>query len=160
MGFFKDLSINNISHFVSSNTNSAVHDASHLAQQYVNNPITNALAPAALGAIGIPPQVYGVIQDLQNKSLNGLQGIKKAVAGTEYGQYIQSLTEQQYQEILKKNEEDKKQQEEKKKQEEEKNKQEEDKKNQTIKNNILIISGVVFLILTTSFVTYKLLKKK
>ena len=69
MGFFGD-----VGDFVSQNVQSAVRDAAHIGQQYVNNPITRTVAPAALGAIGVPPQAYGAISNYQNQILNSLQG--------------------------------------------------------------------------------------
>jgi hypothetical protein len=146
MGFFQDLSLNNIGDFVTGNVKSAVKDSAHLVQQYVNNPITNAIAPTALSAIGVPPEAYDVVKNLQNKGLNSLQGIKEAVAGSEYSQEIQGLNEEQFQAMLRMIEEEKKQKEEKKKEEN--------------KKKLYIILGGIFLIATTSFVTYKILKKK
>ena len=153
MGFLKKLSIKSVGNFVSDNVKSAVGDGAHIAQQYINNPITSTIAPTALSAIGVPPEVYGVIKNLQNKGLNSLQGIKKEVAGTEYSQEIQGLSEEQYQLILKDIEDQKKQAEEEKKQKEEELK----KKN---RNKIYIIVGGILLVATTIFVTYKIAKKK
>lgn len=146
MGFFKDLSFHSVGDFFSDNVKSAVKDSAHLVQQYVNNPLTNALAPTALSAIGVPPEAYQVVKNLQNKGLNSLQGIKEAVAGSEYSQQIQGLTEEQYQAILKSIEEEKKQEEEKRKQEN--------------KKKLYLILGGILLVVATSFVTYKVLKKK
>jgi hypothetical protein len=146
MGFLKNLSIKSVGNFVSDNVKSTVKDSAHLVQQYVNNPITKAVAPTALSAIGVPPEVYGVISNLQNKGLNSLQGIKEEVAGTEYSQEIQGLTEEQYQLILKNIDDEKKLKEEELK-----------KKN---RNKIYILVGGVFLIATVIFVTYKIAKKR
>jgi hypothetical protein len=146
MGFFRDLSFSNIEDFIKGNVKSAVKDSAHLVQQYVNNPITSAIAPTALSAIGVPPEAYNVVKNLQNKGLNSLQGIKEAVAGTEYSQEIQGLNEEQFQAMLKMIEEEKRQEEEKKKKENRK--------------KLYIVLGGVFLIVATSFVTYKILKKK
>lgn len=146
MGLFSNISIKSVGNFVSKNVKSAVGDGAHIVQQYANNPITSAIAPTALSVIGVPPEVYGVISNLQNKGLNSLQGIKEEVAGTEYSQEIQGLTEEQYQLILKDIEDQKKQKEEELK-----------KKN---RNKIYIIVGGILLVATTIFVTYKIAKKK
>lgn len=153
MGFLKNLSIKSVGNFVSDNIKSTAKDSARLAQQYINNPITQSIAPLALSAVGVPPEVYGVISNLQNKGLNSLQGIKEEVAGTEYSEEIQGLTEQQYQLILKDIEDKKKQAE-----EEEKQKKEELKKKN--RNKIYIVVGGILLLATTVFVTYKIAKKK
>jgi len=147
------LSFKSVGNFVSTNVKSAVKDSSRIAQQYVNNPITRAVAPTALSAIGVPPSVYNAVSNLQNKGLNSLQGIKNASSGSEYSEQIKKLNEQQYQAILKEIEI------ENQKIEIEKQKKEKEEK-EKIKKTILIISGGIFLLLLTSFVTYKLLKKK
>jgi len=147
------LSIKGVSNFVKKNVQSAVKDSSRVVQQYANNPITRSIAPTALGAIGVPPEVYNYVSNLQNQGLNSLQGIKNASSGSKYGAEINKLNEQQYQAILKEIEiENQKIEEEKKRQEKEKK----DKKKKTI----YIVSGVIVFVAVTSFVTYKLLKKK
>ena len=150
MGFLKNLSIKSVGNFVSNNVKSTAKDSARLAQQYINNPITQSIAPLALSAVGVPPEVYGVVSNLQNKGLNSLQGIKEEVIGTEYSDEIQGLSEEQYQVILKTIEEEKKQEEEK---------QKEAKKKEN-KNKLYIIFGGIFLVATTVFVTYKIAKKK
>jgi len=153
MGFFNSLSINNISDFVSGNVQSAVKDTSHLAQQVVNNPVTSSLAPTALSAFGIPPSVYNAVKNLQNSGLNSLQGIKEASAGSEYSEEIKGLTEDDFKAISKKIEEDKKI-------EEEKKKEEEQKKKDANKKTLYLIIGGILLVMTASFVTYKIANKK
>jgi hypothetical protein len=149
MGFFKNLSIKSVGNFVSNNVKSTAKDSARIAQQYINNPVTQSLAPLALSSIGVPPEVYGVISNLQNKGLNSLQGIKDEVASGEYSEYseeIKGLSEEQYQRIVKTIDDEKKQKEEELK-----------KKN---RNKIYLLVGGIFLIATTVFVTYKIAKKK
>jgi hypothetical protein len=150
------LSIKSIGNFVSNNIKSTVRSGAHLAQQYVNNPITRAVAPTALSAIGVPPEVYDVVKNLQNSGLNSLQDIKKAVVGSEYSQQIQGLTEADFKAMTKKIEEE----EEKKKEEEERKKEEEERKKKENKKTLYLIIGGILLVTTASFVIYKLLKKK
>jgi hypothetical protein len=157
MGFLKNLSIKSVGNFVSNNVKSTVNDGAHLVQQYVNNPVTNALAPTALSVIGIPPEVYGVVKNYQNKGLNSLQGIKEAVAGSEYSEEIQSLTEEQFQAIAKTNEE---QFQALSKIAEEQKRQEEEKKKKDNKTKLYIIVGGIFLLVATSYVTYRIFRKK
>jgi hypothetical protein len=149
MGFLKNLSIKSVGNFVSNNVKSTAKDSARIAQQYINNPVTQSLAPLALSAVGVPPEVYGIVSNLQNKGLNSLQGIKDEVASGEYSEYseeIKGLSEEQYQRIVKTIEDEKKQKEEELK-----------KKN---RNKIYILVGGIFLIATTVFVTYKIAKKK
>jgi hypothetical protein len=154
MGF----SIKSIGNFVSDNIKSAIGDSANIVQQYVNNPITGAVASTALASIGVPPQVYGAIKNLQNSGLNSLQGIKQASAGGEYSQEIQSLTQEQFEEITRKIKEEKI---ELQRLEEEKQRQEEEeRKKSNIRLKLYIISGGVILIGVTSFIAYKVLKKK
>jgi hypothetical protein len=149
MGFLKKISIKSVGNFVSDNVKSTVKDSARIAQQYINNPVTKSVAPLALQAIGVPPQVYNVVSNLQNKGLNSLQGIKDEVASGEYSEYseeIKGLSEEQYKQIVKTIDDEKKQKEEELK-----------KKN---RNKIYILVGGVFLIATVIFVTYKIAKKK
>jgi hypothetical protein len=149
MGFLKKISIKSVGNFVSDNVKSTVKDSARLAQQYINNPVTQSVAPLALSAIGVPPEVYGVISNLQNKGLNSLQDIKDEVASGEYTEYseeIKGLSEEQYQKIVKTIDD------------EEKLKEEELKKKN--RNKIYIFVGGVLLIVTAIFVTYKIAKKK
>lgn len=146
MGFLKKISIKSVGNFVSNNVKSTAKDSARIAQQYINNPVTKSVAPLALQAIGVPPQVYGFVNNLQNKGLNSLQGIKKEALGTEYSEEIQGLSEEQYQAILKTIDDEKKQKEEELK-----------KKN---RNKMYLLVGGVFLIATVIFVTYKIAKKK
>jgi len=149
MGFLKKISIKSVGNFVSDNVKSTVKDSARIAQQYINNPVTQSVAPLALSSIGVPPEVYGVISNLQNKGLNSLQDIKDEVASGEYTEYseeIKGLSEEQYQKIVKTIDD------------EEKLKEAELKKKN--RNKIYIFVGGVFLIVTAIFVTYKIAKKK
>ena len=96
-------------------------------------------------------------KNLQNKGLNSLQGIKEKVAGTEYSEEIQSLTEEQFQAIARTNEEQF--QEISKIVEMEKRQEEERKKNDN-KKKLYIIVGGIFLVVATSYVTYRIFRKK
>ena len=141
MGFFS-----NIKNFVERNVKSTIKDSANLVQQYLNNPVTSTLAPTALSAIGVPPEVGNAIKNLQNKGLDSLQGKPKNSSATSQNipdntQQIEEEKQKQAEATKKINELEKIQQQKKKK-------------------NILIISGAIVLTTGISIIAYKLLKNK
>ncbi len=68
MGFFQD-----IGNFISNNTQSIVHDVTHLANQVTGNPLVQQILPIAGMALGIPPQIttagLGIVNGLENQVL-------------------------------------------------------------------------------------------
>jgi hypothetical protein len=153
MGFsLKNLSIKGIGNFISGNVKSTINDGAHLVQQYINNPVTKTLAPIALSAVGVPPQVAGAVNNLQNKALNKLQGVQQG--GSPSQDSVANITDdsditdakQKQAQALKEIDEKRRIQEEAIK-----------KENKKI---ILYISGAVVLTTTISIIAYKLIKKK
>ena len=153
MGFsIKKLSFKSITNFVTGNVKSTINDSAHLLQQYINNPVLKTVGPVALSAVGVPPQVANAVNNLQNKALNSLQGVKQggsasqgAVDNVGSNEEIEKAKQKQA-EVLKEIDEKRKIQEEKIA-----------KENKKI---ILYISGAVVLTTGISIIAYKLLKKK
>jgi hypothetical protein len=153
MGFsIKKLSFKSIGNFITGNVKSTIDDGAHLVQQYINNPVTKTLAPIALTAVGVPPQVAGAVNNLQNKALNSIQGIKEggspsqdSVANITDNSDITDAKQKQAQAL---------------KEIDEKRRIQEEAIKKENKKIILYISGAVVLTTTISIIAYKLIKKK
>jgi hypothetical protein len=153
MGFsIKNLSIKSIGNFISGNIQSTIDDGAHLVQQYINNPVTKTLAPIALTAVGVPPQVANAVNNLQNKALNSVQGIKEG--GSPSQDSVANITDNS--DITKAKEEQAKAL----KEIDEKRRIQEEAIKKENKKIILYISGAVVLTTTISIIAYKLIKKK